>query len=44
MAQAGVPLEEIAEYMGHTDLNTTRNNYAKFHPAHLQGAAKALNL
>lgn len=44
MAQAGVPLEEIAEYMGHNDLNTTRKHYAKFHPDHLRKAASALEI
>lgn len=44
MAQAGVPLEEIAEFMGHNDLNTTRRHYAKFHPDHLRKAATALEI
>lgn len=44
MAQAGVPLEKIAEYMGHNDLNTTRKHYAKFHPAFLQDAARSLEI
>lgn len=44
MAQAGTPLEEIAEFMGHTDLNTTRRHYARFHPDHLRKAARALEI
>jgi len=44
MAQAGVPLEQIAEYMGHEDLNTTRKHYARFHPDHLQAASRALEV
>lgn len=44
LAQAGVPLEEIAEYLGHSDINTTRRHYAKFHPDHLRRAATALEI
>jgi integrase len=44
MAQAGVPLAKIAEYMGHTSMETTRKNYAKFYPDHLQDAAAALEM
>lgn len=44
MAQAGVPLEQIAEYMGHTSIETTRKHYAKFHPDHLRAASGALEI
>lgn len=44
MAQAGVPLAEIAEYMGHNDLNTTRKHYARFGADHLKSAARALEV
>ena len=44
MAQAGVPIEEIAEYMGHTSIETTRKHYARFHPDHLRKASSALEL
>jgi integrase len=44
MAQAGVPLAKIAEYMGHTSMETTRKNYAKFYPEHLKDAAAALEM
>jgi integrase len=44
MAHAGVPLEQIAEFMGHTDLNTTRKHYARYHPEHLRQAATALEI
>jgi integrase len=44
MAQAGVPLAEIAEYMGHTSIETTRKHYAKFGPDHLRRAAGALEI
>lgn len=44
MAQAGVPLAEIAEYLGHENLDTTRKHYARFHPDHLKGASRALEV
>ena len=44
MAQAGVPLAKIAEYMGHTSIETTRKHYAKFYPEHLKDAAAALEM
>jgi integrase len=44
MAKAGVPMEQIAAYMGHTSLETTRKHYAHFHPQFLRGAAKALEI
>lgn len=44
MAQAGVDLAEIAEYMGHESLETTRKHYARFHPDHLRAAGKALEI
>ncbi|MGA0540683.1 tyrosine-type recombinase/integrase [Neotabrizicola sp. VNH66] len=42
MAEAGVPIEEIASYLGHTNPNVTRSTYAKFSPAYLRKAAGAL--
>ena len=44
MAQAGVPMEQIAEYMGHTSIETTRKHYARFHPDYLRQAASALEI
>lgn len=44
MAEAGVPMEEIAQYMGHTDLRTTYRVYARFSPTHLKRAANSLQL
>lgn len=43
MAEAGVPIEEIAEYLGHSNPNFTRAVYAKFSPQHLRKAAGALD-
>ena len=42
MAEAGVPMEEIAQYLGHTNPAVTRSTYAKFSPDHLRKAAGAL--
>jgi integrase len=44
MAQRGVPLIEIMEFMGHNNLATTTKHYAKHHPDHLRRAAGALQL
>lgn len=44
MAQDGVPMEEIAQYMGHNSVSTTFKTYARFHPAHLQRAARSLEI
>lgn len=42
MAEAGVPIEEIAQYMGHLNPNVTRSTYAQFSPDHLRKAAGSL--
>lgn len=44
MAEAGVPMEEIAQYLGHTNPAITRSTYARFSPEYLRGAADALEL
>ena len=44
MAEAGVPIEEIAQYLGHANPNITRGTYAKFSPDHLRKAAGALEI
>lgn len=43
MAEDGVDMEEIAQYLGHDDSRITRRVYARFSPAHLQKAAASLN-
>lgn len=43
MAEAGVPIEEIAEYLGHSNPNVTRATYARFSPQHLRKASWALD-
>lgn len=42
MAESGVPMEAIAQYLGHSDARTTYRVYARFSPDYLAGAAKAL--
>ena len=44
MAVEGVPMEEIAQYLGHEDVRTTYRIYARFSPDYMQRAARALAL
>jgi len=43
MAESGVPMAEIAAYMGHRDSRTTEKHYARFSPDYLRKAASALD-
>lgn len=43
MAEDGVDMEEIAQFLGHEDSRITRRVYARFSPGHLQKAASSLN-
>lgn len=42
MAEAGVPMEEISQYLGHSNVEITRRVYARYSPDHLRKAAAAL--
>jgi integrase len=42
MAEAGIDMEEIAQFLGHSDSNITRRLYARYSPKHLRKAAAAL--
>lgn len=42
MAEKGVPMEEIGQFLGHTDLRVTYRIYARFSPGYLKRAAAAL--
>lgn len=44
MAESGVPMEQIAQFLGHSNVDTTRRIYARFSPDYLRGAAAALEL
>ena len=43
MAEKGVSMDEIAQYLGHDDARTTSKIYARFSPSYLSGAASALD-
>lgn len=42
MAEAGVPMPEIAQYLGHTSTTITERVYARYSPDYLRRAARAL--
>jgi integrase len=42
MAESGVPMAEIAQFLGHTSEVVTYRVYARFSPGHLRRAASAL--
>lgn len=42
MAEAGVPISEIAQYLGHSNEATTYRVYARYSPEYLRRAASAL--
>jgi integrase len=44
MAENGVPMAEIAQFLGHADSRLTERVYARFSPAYLSGAASSLEL
>lgn len=44
MAEAGVPMSEIAQYLGHSDERTTFRVYAIYSPGYLRKAASALEI
>jgi len=44
MAEAGVPMSQIAQFMGHDDSATTEKHYARYSPGFLKGAANALRI
>lgn len=44
MAENGVPMSEIAQYLGHTNTRITEKVYARYSPEYLKKAAGALEL
>ena len=42
LAMAGIPMYEIARYLGHTDIKTTYKIYAKYSPDYLRSASAVL--
>lgn len=41
-AEAGTPMAELAQFMGHDDDSTTQKHYARFSPDHLRGVSANL--
>ena len=41
-AEGGVPMAELAQFMGHDDSATTEKHYARFTPGHLRRVANAV--
>lgn len=44
MAEAGVPMAEISQFLGHTNQNITYKVYARYSPDYLRKAASALDV
>ena len=44
MAEAGVPMSEISQYLGHTSTAITEKVYARYSPDYLRGAANHLEI
>jgi integrase len=43
MAQADVPLQKVAQFLGHTSTRVTERTYARYSPSFMKDAANALN-
>lgn len=44
MAEDGVPMQEIAQYLGHSSSKVTERVYARFSPSYLRKAADSLEI
>lgn len=44
MAEAGIPMSVIAQYLGHADSRTTERIYARYSPGYLRQASDALDV
>lgn len=42
MVEAGTPIEEVAQFLGHSNPSITRSTYAQFSPSYLRNAAGSL--
>ena len=42
MVEAGTSMDEVAQYLGHSNPSITFKTYARFSPSHLRAASKAL--
>lgn len=43
LAEGGIPMTEIAQFLGHSNTTTTERVYARYSPSHLRGAANILD-
>jgi integrase len=43
-AERGIPMSQLAQYMGHDDSRTTEKHYARYSPDFLRGVADALDI
>lgn len=43
MAQADVPMQKIAQYLGHTSTRVTETSYARYSPSYMRDASAALD-
>lgn len=43
-AEAGVPMAELSQFMGHDDSRTTEKHYARYGPDYLRGVANAIGM
>ncbi|RBW44796.1 hypothetical protein DS901_06100 [Loktanella sp. D2R18] len=43
MLAAGKPIEQVSQYLGHSNTSVTQKVYARFLPEHLSDAADILN-
>lgn len=44
MAESGVPMAEISQFLGHSSLKQTESTYARYSPGYLRRAADVLNI
>ncbi|MEP5730119.1 MAG: site-specific integrase [Sulfitobacter sp.] len=43
MVSAGIPMQKVSQYLGHSNTAITERVYARFAPSHMQDAAEVLN-
>jgi integrase len=43
MAEAGIPMSEIAQFLGHSSTAVTERTYARYSPGHLRRAAEVVD-
>lgn len=44
MLVAGVPIEQVSQFLGHSNIQITQKTYARFQPEHLADAADVLDI